>query len=96
MRTSQPIHSSECLSNMLADLKLEKRYWQTLAIIEWEKMAGAPVISRTTHIYFKEDVLHMVIESAPLRHQLTQSKAIIIKNLNEALKRSVVSDIIFY
>jgi hypothetical protein len=55
---------------------------------------GASVATRTEKIFFENDsTLVVVLNSAPLRHQLNQSKSKLIKILNQEIGKEIISDI---
>lgn len=83
----------DSMQDMLKSLNLEEKYLQTLVITKWETIMGASVVSRTENIFFKEQTLVVIINSAPLKHQLNQSKSKIINLLNESVGKEVVKKV---
>lgn len=72
------------LSNQLDEISLVK---------SWEEIVGKMIAKHTTDIYFKEGVLHVKLDSAPLRQELSYVKTSLIESLNKKAGKEMVKDI---
>ena len=69
---------------------------QRRAIDAWEKVVGAGVARYTGEKFIKNQTLFVKILSPALRADLSLSRSLLVKRLNEAAKAFVISDIKFY
>lgn len=87
--------SEQTLSDFLITYNLESKYNQALILTKWEQLVGATVATRTQKITFKDGTMYVYLSSSPLKHQLSQSKTLLISLINEALKKTIITEIIF-
>ncbi len=59
----------------------------------WEATVGKMIARHTTDIYFKNRVLYIKLDSAPLRHELSLAKSKLIERLNQQAGKRMVEDI---
>ncbi len=85
----------ETLSDFLDSYDLEKKYNQAVIMVKWEQIVGATVATRTQKITFNDSTMYVYLTSAPLKHQLSQSKSKLIGLINEALKKNILNEIVF-
>ena len=55
-----------------------------------------PLSKHATKMYLKKGVYHIKVDSAPLRHELSMAKEKMRVDLNNALGREVVKQILIY
>ncbi len=87
---------SEAMGDLLKDYNLEDKYNESRLIADWETMMGSAIANRTTRIYIRDRILYISVNSAPLRHELSISKDLIVKRLEEQAGKRVVDDIRIY
>jgi predicted nucleic acid-binding Zn ribbon protein len=93
-------HNDRNIKDVLGDVigrnqKLQKGY-STVRIKEaWMKEMGEIICSYTQKFYFKDGVLTVYLLSAPLRNELSMSKAKVIDLLNKSCNEEVIKSIIF-
>jgi len=75
---------------------LSGKFSEMRLVGSWERLMGKPIASRTKKIYIKDKILFVQLSSAPLRNELTNSKAKILELLERQAGKGVVSDIRFY
>lgn len=64
------------------------------AINSWNEVAGSFIASHTIDLYLKNKVLFVRVDSDVLRNELSYSKSLLIRNLNEAVGKEVVTEIV--
>ena len=65
-------------------------------IIEgWESVVGSFIAQYTQDLYIKQGVLFVKLSSDSLRSELSFSKSVLMKNLNNLAGREVLTDIVF-
>ena len=60
----------------------------------WSKVVGPFIASHTIDLFFKNHTLFVRVDSDVLRNELSYSKSLLIQNLNEAVGKSVVEEIV--
>ena len=64
------------------------------AINSWSKVVGQFIASHTIDLSIKNHVLFVRVDSDALRNELSYSKSLLLKNLNEIVGREVLSEIV--
>jgi hypothetical protein len=62
----------------------------------WKQCFGPTIQQYTTDIRFRNGILTVVLNSAPLKHELSLSKEKIIKIMNETLKAEHIRAVHIY
>lgn len=71
-------------------------YLDEVKIIEgWESVVGSFIAQYTQDLYIKQGVLFVKLSSDSLRSELSFSKSVLMKNLNNLAGREVLTDIVF-
>ena len=87
---------SDLLNKYLRVEGLEVPLQQKRIIDSWETVVGKMVASYTREKFIKNQTLYVKILSPALRADLSLSRSLLVKRLNEAAKAFVISDIKFY
>jgi hypothetical protein len=87
---------SEVMGNMMRDYNIEDKFNESQLIGEWKEIMGPAIAARTTRIFIRERVLHIQVNSAPLRQEMSMSRDLIIERLEEAAGKRIVDDIRIY
>ncbi len=95
-RKSDTSSVKEAIDAMIDSYKLRGKFDQKKLIGSWESMMGKPISKRTEKIYIKDNVLFVKLNSAPLRHELTLSKAKVLEIIHKRFDASLVNDVLFY
>lgn len=86
----------EAIESMLNAYKIRGRFDENRLIGMWSTMMGAPIAKRTEKLFIKNKVLHVKLNSAPLRQELTIAKSKVLEILHRNFDKSIVEDIKFY
>lgn len=86
----------EAIEAMLKTFHIDKKYYETQVIKNWEVIMGKPIAQRTTKLFINKGTLYVTLNSAPLKQELALSKKKMIKMLNETVPEPVISDIVFF
>lgn len=95
-RNAEVTPLKEAIESMLKTFHIDKRYYETQVIENWEKIMGKPIAQRTTRLFINKGTLYLTLNSAPLKQELALSKSKMIKLLNESVPEPVVQEIVFY
>ena len=64
------------------------------AIQCWPQVVGQFIASHTIDLSIKNGVLYVRVDSDALRNELSYSKSLLMKNLNERVGKEVVTEIV--
>jgi predicted nucleic acid-binding Zn ribbon protein len=84
------------MGNMLRDYNIEEKYNESRLIGDWKDIMGPAIASRTTRLFIRDRVLHIQVNSAPLRQEMSMSRDIILQRLEEAAGKRIVDDVRIY
>lgn len=65
------------------------------ALDAWKQVVGPFIASHTIDLSIKNHVLFVRVDSDVLRNELSYSKSLLLKNLNEMVGKEVISEIVF-
>ncbi len=86
----------EAIDSMLKAYKIRGRFDENRLIGMWGTMMGAPIAKRTEKLFINKKVLHVKLNSAPLRQELTIAKSKVLEILHRNFDASLVEDVRFY
>lgn len=70
-------------------------YVDELKVINsWKKVVGPFIASHTIDLAIRNHVLYVRVDSDALRNELSYSKSLLLKNLNETVGKEVISEIV--
>ena len=64
------------------------------AVNSWPKVVGPFIASHTIDLSIKNHVLYVRVDSDALRNELSYSKSLLMKNLNELVGKGMVHEIV--
>ena len=64
------------------------------AINSWPKVVGPFIATHTIDLSIKNGVLYVRVDSDALRSELSYSKSLLMKNLNEMVGREILKEIV--
>ena len=70
-------------------------YVDELKVINsWKKVVGPFIASHTIDLAVRNHVLYVRVDSDALRSELSYSKSLLLKNLNDLVGKEVISEIV--
>ena len=85
----------DVISAMLKSYNLSKKFDQTTLVSTWNKIMGQAIANRTTKIEVRNNILIVTLNSAPLKHELNNSRFKVIQLLEKEFGKPVVKDVLF-
>ena len=82
---------SEYLNPAAIDTSIQERRLAAL----WPQVVGPYINRRTLRRYVSRRILHVALDSAPLRQELMINRSALVRRLNEAAGIDVIDDIMF-
>lgn len=95
MKRQEPESVGDILRQTLQQQGLNERLYETRAVALWPAIVGESIASMTSRPIVKNGVMNIHVENASLRHELNMNRSVIIKLINESLKRNVITGLFF-
>lgn len=93
MSTREEKPLKELIDKMLRAYGLGDKLDEIGLLKSWEVVVGKMIAKHTTDIYFVKGILHVKLDSATLRQELSYAKSNLIHQLNEHAGKIMVKDI---
>ncbi|MFH1121495.1 MAG: DUF721 domain-containing protein [Bacteroidota bacterium] len=85
----------EVIEELLSAYHIGDKVNEIKVIGLWDKVVGKMIARETTHLYIKNKILYVKLNSPALRQELGYARTKLIKMLNKAAGSEVISDIAF-
>lgn len=85
----------DVIDAMLKSYNLNKKFDQTTLVSTWNKIMGKAIANRTSKLEVRNNVLIVTLNSAPLKHELNQSRHKVLELLEKEFGKPVVKDVLF-
>lgn len=85
----------EVIEEMISAYHIEDKLNQTKVIGLWDQVVGKMIARETTHLYIKNRILYVKLNSPALRQELGYARTKLVKSLNKAAGSDVITDIAF-
>lgn len=91
-RKTEPQTLSEAINQWIKSCHLEDQFFRASLLDWWKETMGISVARHTKSLRIENKILKIVVDNAPLRHQLAHSKTRIIQMVNQKAGRQVVEE----
>ena len=88
----QSLH--EVIRDFLKQSGWERKLDEVKIMTEWDKILGPSLAKYTEEVFIRNKKLHIRLNSSTLRQELSYKKSEIVEDLNAAVGREVIKDII--
>lgn len=85
----------EALQDLLQTYKIKGRFDEASLVASWERLMGSPIARRTKKIYIRNKVLFVELTSAPLKHELNNSKRKVLEIISREYGEGLLDEIVF-
>ncbi|NTW23188.1 MAG: DUF721 domain-containing protein [Lentimicrobium sp.] len=85
----------EVIEELIAAYHIGDKLNQTKVIGLWDSVVGKMIARETTHLYIKNRILYVKLNSPAMREELGYARTKLIKSLNKAAGTEVIDDIAF-
>ncbi len=72
------------------------KYEEISIVNSWEEIVGKMIAQKTSKLYIRDRVLHVNVNSAPLKNELRYHKLVLIEKVNKFAQKEIIKDINFY
>ena len=93
-RNSNQQSLGEVIQDFLKQSGWQRKLDEVKIMTEWDKALGPSLAKYTEEVFIKNNKLHIRLTSSTLRQELSYKKSEIVKDLNAAIGKKVISDII--
>lgn len=84
------------LEEVLQMYRLKSKVNEVNLVNSWEEVVGPLIAKKTEKLWLKDKVLHLVINSAPLKQELRYSKSQLIELIEKKFGSGYLSDIVIH
>ncbi|MFM2208095.1 MAG: hypothetical protein RL213_2070 [Bacteroidota bacterium] len=95
MRKATDQTFGQAFKDWLKSSDMDEKFRTTGILEAWPRLMGPMIAKHTVSVRINNGVLHLVVDSAPLRQELLQSRESILRMLNEEAGAEVVKEIVF-
>lgn len=85
----------EVIEELISAYHIEDKLNQSKVIGLWDQVVGKMIARDTTHLYIKNRILYVKLNSPALREELGYARSKLVKSLNKAAGGDVIIDIAF-
>ena len=85
----------DVIEELISAYRIGDKLSQARVISLWDSVVGKMIARDTTHLYIKNRVLYVKLNSPALRQELGFAREKLIKSLNKAAGTDVIDDIAF-
>lgn len=96
MRRTEAKSVAEIIAETFGQSENSDRFDLQRASLAWTEVMGPEVNRQTFRRYVEGSVLHVYLVSAALKNELLFQKENIIRNINHAVGRDVITDILIH
>ena len=90
---AEPI--GKLIQKYLRQESLESPLNEQRLLDSWETVLGPPIMASTRDLYIRNQVLYVHLTSAALRQELMMGRELLVRNLNQKVGATVITNIIF-
>ncbi|MCC6635796.1 MAG: DUF721 domain-containing protein [Chitinophagaceae bacterium] len=90
----QEISLKEGIKRLIQSYNMDDRIKESQLEASWKNLVGSTAAKHTTDMFLFKGILHVKLDSAVVRHELSYAKSKIITHINRYLGQQVVKEII--
>ncbi|MDE6267051.1 MAG: DUF721 domain-containing protein [Muribaculaceae bacterium] len=96
MKKIYPRQIKEIIDSILKDSNDSENFLRQQACYMWVEIVGPAVNSHTTRRYVDGTVLHVYINSASLKNELSFHRTSIIDRINKSIGKTVLTELVIH
>lgn len=90
---AEPI--GKLIQQFLRQESLESPLNEQRLLDAWPQLLGPAIASYTSNLYIRNQILYVHLTSAALRQELMMGRELLVRNLNQKVGATVITNIIF-
>ncbi len=96
MRKSNTQKLSEILREYIKESNIESKLDEVEVKRLWEELLGPSIGKLTKKVYVKKGVLHVIVSSSVLKHELLINRTSIMEKINKEIGKTFIKEIVFH
>ncbi len=96
MKRAQPLQIGQIIEKMINDTGLRPSLERRSVEAMWPEVAGKHIAAYTRRVYLDGKILHIYIDSAPLKEELGYLRETLASQINRIAGRRAVDNIIIH
>jgi len=93
-RKPNTLNLKEAIANYVEESGLEHKFDEASIVNIWSEVMGKSIVNRTKKIYLNQGVLHILVDSGPLRNKLFYEQDKVQSLINEKLGKGIVKKVV--
>ncbi len=94
MKKKNDVSLQEAMQAMIQEYQLAPQLNETRIKMLWNKLMGKTIVTYTSNIAVRKNILYLTIISAPLKQELSYAKDKIRSLLNEEMGEEYIKDVV--
>ena len=95
MKRNNPEPIGKLIQQFLRQESLESPLNEQRLLDAWPQILGPAIASYTKELYIRNQILYVHLTSAALRQELMMGRELLVRNLNQKVGATVITNIIF-
>lgn len=95
VRNRKTATMKDLIDAMLKSYNIDRKFDQTTLMATWNNVMGKAIANRTTKLEVKNEILIVSLNSAPLKHELNNSKGKVVELITKEFGRKIIKDVLF-
>lgn len=95
IRNKSTVTLKSAIGAMLKSYNIDMKFDEASLVSAWEKIMGKAISNRTSKIYIRDNVMVVTLSSAPLKHELNNSKGKVMALIEKHYGKPIVKDVLF-
>jgi len=95
VRNRKTATMKDLIDAMLKSYNIDRKFDQTNLMTTWNRIMGQAIANRTTKLEIRNEILVVSLNSAPLKHELNNSKAKVVELITKEFGRQIIKDVLF-
>ncbi len=95
IRNKNVTNIKQVIDAMLKSYNLDKRFDQKNLALSWGKIMGKVIAKRTSKMEVRNNVLIVSLNSAPLKHELNNSREKVRHLIEKEFGKGIIKDVLF-
>jgi len=91
----EAVSVKQAVSELLSHYDLDGKFLERNIANSWKNVLGIGIAQKTIEFFFRNQVLYVKIDSAPIKSELSGVKSLILERLKEDSGCNKINDLIF-
>ena len=93
-RNTETVNINDAIKDFVEKSGFVNKFDEATIVNIWKTVMGNSIANRTRKIYLSDGVLHILVDSGPLRNKLFYDQQKVMDLLNEKLEKPIVQKVV--